>query len=892
MRMKAKTKGAVNEKSVRLTITRILFLFLAFSVFFLVGACTRATRIERGGVKVLFDASSPITKLETLPQIIAQSISPLIPVSPAVALTTTRLAFAKPITITLPVDPAKLPAGADAKRLHAVLLMDGLREELSAPVVLSEDRLHASFSTDRLLPLVNDNAPASTRPGEAPPSGPPGIVIGADSEPIVILDRSSGIEISCPTSAQAVAAPFVQPAKTLVTAALAKYRGMGFTVPALARIHLERFPDDRKNSLADAGGGERIRVNLTRWLGTPDAGRESALAHECFHLVQQTMQLSNLRTGGYALDNETLSPLSTRWFAEGTANFMLTRCYPDWLHVGSELASISLHYGYRSLTAYDDTQTTNLDVRLPHQYENYIFFAYLNSLYDGTAIIRECCSLFASSRFVLDTSEEDKNAEQAAWNMMDVLNQVLRTTSDRLGRKRNLSVVYADFLVHFYWLKDFEPMSYLSATSPDDYVQRIIKELGEPRQIRLPLGAATASSQDRTVDSALVTGWNIPDGTVLSKSVTTNGGNYCITHAYRIDSMSSDKSKPTLKGDLTITLDTTRTDLKDRVMMIVFPIKNGVQEPEVGNPANPIQIKNWQTYAGALVWIMDFTRPGGLEMTLKATLKPAAQYFVEAFEDGNSEGGIRPIANGAKVSLPGTPYLNWGLRLPKGEAAKPRTGKYLRFSMLRVTIDDGAPHYMRDRGLYAVPFGTYRMKCEAMDEDNNPAATISFTVINTYPDVPDETAKLQKAIETAKTQDYRVWGGTSTSNRKDIFDRQLNLVEHLQKRFLHKEAWTLIESLGKEYADVLQDASYGRWYNKTRHDVAYALGKTAECVDSLEKLTTFEPADRSRILYQIVCEYMSLENNLAKSDEYYKKHLDSLPPDKRPADPSNPWGPR
>lgn len=515
---------------------------------------------------------------------------------PAFALDAGQAWFAKPLVVTLPIDRARLPAGAVPEQVYAVLAQNGLGEKL--------DGAKVDLAAGTVTVALDHSTPLVAAQGSPGPSTPPVLQAAFGPAMGVVLVTSQAV-YTAPTGLPDAAAivELVRPALQVV---LAQYRDIEIE-PGTLQVEIRPMAE---RVLAYASGRYQIFVNPTSFEGADPRARAGTLIHEFFHLVQHRYLVRN------AIRHPGLVPRDYRvrgqadWLWEATATWMDTHLSPTGGR--RSLPYLARNFSYLPLHQFDTVSVAqgaeNPD--LPHQYAAFIFFSYLDTLYTGRQVVLAVWSDYLSGNWVEDTVENDALRGQGTFNPLVVLDHYLRATPDRLGRRRTLREVYAEFLLHLNWLKDFQPI----AGETDTY------ELGPARELILPGG---------------VVSWALPfvDGDRLGRlrSDEVSGGGFQIARAYHVTNQLDAKAGQ--RADLEVRLGIQAGAPPEESMLVVFPYKDGIRSPVVGNSRNPILLENWQDHIGAVVWAVDLSLRGNWPLTTTAELKPRKQ------EDPDTTGG-------------------------------------------------------------------------------------------------------------------------------------------------------------------------------------------------------------------------------------------------------------
>lgn len=662
-------------------------LFLFFAI--LLSACGEksAVRIgpsggtvERGQAKVEFPAEALVreqaVELNEAGDVTASSYTPA---GPAFILTTEQAMFARPVTVTLPIDASRLPPGTLPEQVTAMLAQDGLGERLEGTKVdLAAGTL--TVMLERAVPLVHTQ-------GAAAPASPP--VLQAAVGPVlgVVLNTNQAIYKAPPGLADAaLLAAETQGALKLV---LERYKDIN--APQPGKLVIE-FLDVHERWLAftTAANLHYIGIQVAGWKSATGSERVETLAHEYFHIIQHLLVERNLKKTGTMVRPEIVNHASERWLYEATATWMETHLVPS--GGKNNLNRLTRNFSYLPLNQFDDiTDKTVPVVNNPHQYSAFIFFSYLDSLYVGRKIVIEAWSDYLSGAWTRVDLATDAGQGRGSFSHFDVLDRILQATPDNQGRRRSLREVYADFLLHYNWFKDFGPIAGGAHK----------KELGEAKDLVLP---------------GRIVAWSLPfeenNKLQLHKTLTVDGGPYGIAKAFHIKNQLDAKAGH--KGDLEVRLGlAARADPKES-LLIVFPFKRGVEDPLIGNAQSPVLVQDWQDYIGAVVWVVDVSANGGWDLTMTAEVKKAKPRTADAPSFNMSvkrwEGESHAVQFYAYIDvdfakLPGDEALmkteagakRVGERLKKWrEAVKKEIAGGRKWVHLTVTIGDRTSHLYHD----------------------------------------------------------------------------------------------------------------------------------------------------------------------------------------------------
>lgn len=516
-------------------------------------------------------------------------------VSPSFAISAGQAAFQTPAQITLRLNRASIPMRETRDPdIYPVLRVGRWSERLSGGTT-NADGTEITFPLPRLVPMINGSAPI------APASVTVGVV--ADMAGLVCVKKLPWVEFHAPPEHTNTLARFMPELQQNLALFMQRAGEDLLATPPVVQIILRPLSG---NALGQASAGHTIELDPAKMLAGGSPSPKGALSHEFFHLIQQQYKIQNLKRTGHSITPEDLYTSDHSWFDEGTAEWAMTVYCPE--EIPAMMRSISCDYSFISLLSTEDINSALS--RQAHQYQNYIFFAFLDTLYDGKRLIRDCLTQYLGDGFVLQDTKADEEYRAGPWSGRDVLDLVLQSSPDRQGRKRNLREVYSEFLLRFNWLKNFSPLDRYTTEST----------LGAPGQLRLPPASPVATNTDFQV------GWNIPeteDGNrVLQKKSELFYSELplAIAKAFNISSMT--RSGET--GDLSIELKATGMEPR-HCYMVIFPVRDGVQKPLVEKSNTPVILKGWEKYGGAVVWAVDVTRRGGQELQLNAKFQAAAR---------------------------------------------------------------------------------------------------------------------------------------------------------------------------------------------------------------------------------------------------------------------------
>ncbi len=504
---------------------------------------------------------------------------------PAIEIATERANFEKPVTIVLPV---RFPLGGPTGEVSAMLIFGGVSERLRGGEL---DAAAGTFTIklDRLFPIANGDAP----PGDPPFAAFPTIVPDVDPSQRVVLPKEDGVEYVYLKSVEEEALKLLPDVKEAIAKGKAAYAAMHFKLPDELHVGLRPLAP---TAGAHSFGGNSIEVNTAHHSNRRRATLESSIMHEMAHLVQQTAKMDNLRALHVELNMNTVHPEIGRWVDEGTAEFFSTKICPN--YTADFILRLRRDFPLHPIRRWNDPDC--------HEYAMGIFFCWLDTLYDGTELIREVYRIHMTAQIVEGTLASDRASQRGSFDPLIVLDSVLQKTADRKGRKRNMRTVFADFLLALLWKKDFEPVA--------SNIVNVEQVFGPPGQIVLP-------------DPAHRLDWNMPDGPaearVARKAETVSGESWQIVKVIQITSKTMPAKKET--GELRISLKTPRNMPQNSAALIVFPTRKVLQEPEIGSASAPVRIADWEECRSATVWVVDVSRYGNWDLEVTAEFVPVSK---------------------------------------------------------------------------------------------------------------------------------------------------------------------------------------------------------------------------------------------------------------------------
>lgn len=542
--------------------------------------------VEVGGARVTIPAGALVReeKVELRPAGAVPTLT-YAPAGPAFTLRTEQVTFAKPLTVTLPLDRSALPPDVTPDRVHVVLAQHGLGERLEgARVDLAAGTV--SVPLPYAAPLVS-------------PQGTP----GAATPPVLqaAVGPALGVVLSTPQAIYVAPEGLRDARRRAEEARVVLHLVQGLYAPfeierAPLRIGFEKMAETIG---AYVSGRYEITINYEHWDAVP-SGRVSTLAHEYFHLLQNRYVARNLSPHGHLVPNDYAARGQAEWLWEATATWMDTHLVPT----GNPRNAwrLTRNFPYRPLNLFEAASVAPGAVNPdnPHQYSAFVFFSYLDTLYVGRNVVLAAWNDYVSGSWQRTDVEHDAWQGRGTFNPLEVLDHRLQATPDRNGRRRGLREVYADFLLHFAWYKDFPPLA--------DPAIRTGQQLGEPRELVLP---------------GKVVAWTLPfveNGEVATRrSDRASGGPYAIVRAYHLTNPLDRATAP--ESDLEVRLAIPRSRPPEESMIVLFPFRRGAMAPLVGNARSPILLEDWHTYLGAVVWSVDLSLFGEADLTTTVELK-------------------------------------------------------------------------------------------------------------------------------------------------------------------------------------------------------------------------------------------------------------------------------
>ena len=408
-----------------------------------------------------------------------------------------------PLEVTLPFDKASLAAGASVYpvlgRGAATVRLPGGRVNL--------EKGELSFRIEQNARVHLDGGADFRSSFFAAAVDAPGLKEVLPGKP----DCSIWAEPRTFAKAQAAAPSFYR----TLSDVRAKYAALGYRLPAHLDVYLVPLKGVR-----GVAGPQSLEFNLDVW--ADDDSSRATIAHELFHIVQATH--------GRGAHLNQITQVEGNWADEATAMFMGYRLFPkaDTLWLWAQ--ALDPEFLYRELMSFVPNSSGENPGYPAHQYLSFIFFRFLETLYDIDAVLQ---ALYPTA-----------SPQTRPGSVHEVLENFVAGTPDRKGRTRPMSEVYVDFALSYAWHKDVSPLERASRLRKKHSLQ--LPPAGGPYHV----------------------GWNLPydDGGQrrMSKSFRGNVGNYAISRAYSISSMTLEKKKE--KGDLTI-----RVEGPAKIRLVVFP---------------------------------------------------------------------------------------------------------------------------------------------------------------------------------------------------------------------------------------------------------------------------------------------------------------------------------
>ena len=461
----------------------------------------------------------------------------------------------KALTLTLPFDPSKLPAGARAEQVIPVLAAGKGWERVRGASVDAQGG-SVTFSLRRVVPLIN---------GQGTEGGPdPRFALVVPLSQQVLLERAPGLEVWASRQDEGRARQVLAQVKESVATARAGFKG--FELPETIYLHLSRLDPGVHGDVAGyASGGDTITLNLAQ----EDVTGLVTVSHEVFHLAQQQAKIRNLSASAKEVSKRTV--YRGQWLDEASAEYMAYSLLPASERGSKALGPGLEEFAFRGLLHTSSTDAT----RYPHQYQAFLLFCFLEKHYDTRALIRRCYESYLTGA----------DEESETWDEEQVFQTVLASQEDRRGRKRDLRRLWVEFLLQFQWQKGFEPVSIHGADLG----------LGAPGKVLVP--------------SAHLTRVAFPKGQRQRQWTLPRAPGYSLAHAFELDSALEEGQG---EGDLRLSLgDATGATL------IVFPRQGqGHGPPRMGSQ---VVLEKWHQPQQVMVWVVETGPQGSAKLTLKAS---------------------------------------------------------------------------------------------------------------------------------------------------------------------------------------------------------------------------------------------------------------------------------
>lgn len=472
-------------------------------------------------------------------------------VSESYYLNTQKLRFNPAMQLKLRFDPSKVMTG---RKVYPVLGAGPMLERLT-PDRIDMQQGVVEFHLDHILPRVHAEGETPNKYFFAVASDLENLTQVFDNSDCTILGAGESLE-----KARKVA-PQVGEAYSKICQS---YRALGFALPPKIDIYLVPLKGARGEA-----DGSHISLDLNLW--DNGEGIKGTLAHESFHVCQANS------SPGFETDNRTVS--ESNWAAEATAHYMGFRQFPRSPNMLVWTQGLRPGYARNDLfTFVPNSEGENPNVPA-HQYQSFIFFAYLETLYPVNDILK-----------AMYRNPNSQPAPPAA-SLPQLLNNLFQSTADRSGRKRGLADVYVDFLVHYLYRKDFQPL----AGAMNE------KEMGGPNalnKLKPQLAQLPYENPQRRY-------------TKVFRGATPG---YGLVGCYDLSSMTRTRPENE-QGDLTV-----RAVGPGELRLVVFPYTDSVQAPLFGSSARPVVVPRWEKLTGALVWLIHAGEDRGIPVAMEASM--------------------------------------------------------------------------------------------------------------------------------------------------------------------------------------------------------------------------------------------------------------------------------
>ncbi len=507
------------------------------------------------------------------------------PAGNAFSFSAGQATFAAPLKVTLPIDASRIPAGTKPAHVYAVLAYHGMGEVLPTMNV-DLDAATVTILLDHAFPFCSGDAAGSGAGPVLQAAVNPGGIDTLDVSPKYVWCAAHGLDR---------AETMVEKGKAIMRIVHEAYRELG-----MADLGQVTFTFKPMNPAwgGVTTGSNSIEINSDKFLGYDERTQGEIFMHEYFHMLQLRTIARNVAGLKAPLPGDYWQRGKTEWLKEATATWMQENVSGP----GASKNTVRLKpdFCYLPLNAYQDSTEAS-----PHQYAAYIFFAWLDTMYSGRQIIvRTYREIFTGQWLKMAGLEQDAGQGRGTFNPLDLLDHILQDTPDNQGRKRTLRELYAEFLLHFAWLKDIPTMK------GDPLVR---SALGAPGEVMVVTDKATS--------------WTLPDGSgasrVTKRSETVAGEGFHIVRVFVV------KRGENAGGDLEVSLKTAaRWDPRES-MLVVFPMQPKAGDPSIGTAAAPVRLRNWSALEGALVWVVDLSVTGQPDLTVTAEVKTGDEMSFE-----------------------------------------------------------------------------------------------------------------------------------------------------------------------------------------------------------------------------------------------------------------------
>lgn len=788
--------------------------------------------------------------------------------SPHFILDTDQPVFREPVTVTLPFDPTRLPKAATARDVYPVLTSGPLYERLDVPVTVGADGKSITFALTRLVPLINSQTSPPAGAAGSAPQGPPALAAAAASpDSMVVLETSPTRAIWTTREWEAPARAQLDKIKARLALVEDAVRNAGFEPIASYRVNLKKL---LSGYWAMAGGGRFIDLNMDMMNADPEATGKTygldltgaageawwrgVLAHEYFHLVQQRTVDANAAKSPGPHNYDTSA---NKWLVESTADFMATQFVPEYVpHVR---AWTDAEIGYRPL------QITGAGSGYRQsEYQSFVFFSFLNTIYDGPRLVRAIFDCYMN-----DSARGDKAPADEMWSPAKVVNKVLRALPDRKNNvgARNLRGTFGEYLMHLYWQRDFAPVN----VRPNQFWP------AEPGILYIPRDPLSGE-----LSATHVTQLTLPQarsgGDIMSVPFKAVPGShqfpYLIIHSYWITNGMA--AKDTYRASLWATI-TADSDC----MLVAFPMKQNKASPPVLGTYR-LEIPDWQQCQAAVVWVVDIGRqiPRELEFKAEVRIHAPAQlkvFFGSSPRVATPDGGTVTTPNGRERVMVFYPGRSDNYLDNFGDICK-RDPKFLMPNKLPVPIRitrkldwmtqyivytkpiseaTGKPQYILPQA--EVPIHWKGMApdtftIEVLNEHGETIHNAEVTVNGTHADLIWDVPRMIKVIDDEKAK--------PTPNRQALLGHTVALANHCQYVQKFEDAWSYITEAEKDYAAEVKANPISFYADKSL--IAWNACQAKGCQEALEQLAAAHTnADEKARCYE-----RAAEAALTFSNEY------------------------